>query len=286
MENLRFVIVTGLSGAGKSQAIRALEDMGYFCVDNLPPALLVKFAEICAQAEKKVSRVAVVIDARGAGFFGAMADDLGYLRQAKFPYEILFLEASNETLVRRFKETRRPHPLAGDGDLLEGIKAERETLKYLRNRASIVIDTSSLTPQQLREELRGAFTTSEPQGMTIRILSFGYKKGIPIDCDLVFDVRFLPNPFYIPELKPLPGTNPKVMEYIMSQPDTAEFLPKLINFVDYLLPHYEREGKSYLVIGIGCTGGQHRSVMVAEYLRQHLSGQNRRVFVEHRDCSI
>jgi len=280
----RFVIVTGLSGAGKTQAIRYFEDLGFFCVDNLPPALITKFAELCAHSCGRVGRVAVVTDARGGAFFDDLLASLDELRGIGVGYQILFLEASDEVLVNRYKETRRPHPLAsGDRSLLESIQEERRRLDEIRGRADKVIDTSNLPPRELRDEIANLFAADSATGMTISITSFGFKYGLPLDADLVFDVRFLPNPHYQPRLRPLPGTDHSVEEFVLRSEGTQPFLDRLYALIDFSLPRYASEGKAYLSIALGCTGGRHRSVVLAHQLAQHLRDQGHRVIVDHRD---
>jgi UPF0042 nucleotide-binding protein len=276
------VFVTGLSGGGKTQALRSLEDMGFFCVDNLPPALILKFTELCTQSVGKINRIALVVDIRGGEFFDTLFEVLKELKARQIRYEILFLEASDETLVRRFKESRRRHPLSDD--VTEGIKEERNRLLDLRGRADRIIDTSSLTTQQLKEELSGIYGTgSDPMKMVITVMSFGYKYGLPLDSDLVFDVRFLPNPYYEPSLRFLTGNDQVVQEYVLKSPATNEFMDKFTDLVDFLIPHYIKEGKSSLTIAIGCTGGMHRSVTLANHLSSILREKEHRVIVKHRD---
>jgi len=286
VEKIKFVIITGLSGAGKTQAVRALEDLGFFCVDNLPPTLIPKFAELCAQSEGKISKIALVIDIRGGQFFGDLFDSLEHLEETGFVYQILFLEAADETLVRRFKETRRRHPLAPHGRLLDGITAERKQLEELRGRAHRIIDTSELTPNQLRDEIMSFFAEdAEIDRLGITFVSFGFKYGLPLDADLVFDVRFLPNPHYVESLRPLPGTDAAVKEYVTKWSITGKFIEKSFGLLDFLLPHYLNEGKTTLTIAIGCTGGKHRSVVVAEKLKEMLQEKGYEAVAEHRDVA-
>lgn len=281
-ESTKLVIVTGLSGAGKTQAVRCLEDLGFFCVDNLPPDLIPGFAELLRQPGVEVKRVALVMDIRGGTFFNALFKALSFLEQSDLHYEILFLEAGDEALVRRYKETRRRHPLSPD--LLEGIRAERKRMEELRGRASKIIDTSELTPQQLREQIRELYGEENQSPLVITVVSFGYKYGIPLDADLVMDVRFLPNPHYLPELRDATGQDQVVKDYVLGTPATQEFLGRFTDLLRFLVPYYVSEGKSHLVIAIGCTGGQHRSVVLAESIGSFLE-QNTyyRVSVKHRD---
>ena len=282
---MRFVIVTGLSGAGKTQAIRSLEDLGYFCVDNLPPTLIPKFAEACYKTDGKIDKIALVIDIRGGQFFNDIFESLNYLKEQGYKYEILFLDASEEVLIKRFKESRRKHPLAPDGRILNGIIMERNKLRELKDRADNIIDTSNLVTRELREEITKIYS-EEGQMETelmITVLSFGFKYGIPVDSDLVFDVRFLPNPFYIPELKEYSGKDTSVMKYIMSFKETSEFINKLENMLEFLIPNYLKEGKRQLIISIGCTGGRHRSVFIANAIYNRLKNNGHKVNIDHRD---
>ena len=282
---MRFVIVTGLSGAGKSQAVRSMEDMGYYCIDNMPSSLIPKFAEICIGSKGKFDTVALVCDIRGGTDFDELFSGLDDLKRDGYEYDILFLDASDETLIQRYKETRRRHPLDKDGRLPEAISAEREILALMKKRATHIVDTTGKLSQQLRKEIISLFEpTAMKDGLAANIMSFGFKYGIPLDADLVFDVRFLPNPFYIAELKKLSGKDEPVAQYVMSFPQSGIFLDKLCEMVDYLIPHYVDEGKSQLVIAIGCTGGRHRSVTIAEALHKYLKAKGQRVIVTHRDC--
>ncbi len=281
-----FLIITGMSGAGKTQVIRALEDVGYFCVDNFPPALIEKFAELIDESQQQIHRVALVIDIRGGLFFDDLFAALEKLEERGFVYRILFLEASNEVLVRRFKETRRRHPLADQGGTLNAIFKERKRLEEIRGKANWIIDTSAQSPRQLRGEVSGIFSEEEAlERMVVHIVSFGYKRGLPLDADLLFDVRFLPNPHYVESLKHLDGTSPEVNEYVFKWTVTKTFMRKLYDFISFLLPHYMNEGKSQLTIGIGCTGGKHRSVALADHLGALLTNNGFKVMVEHRDAA-
>jgi len=283
VEQVRFVIITGLSGAGKSEAMHAFEDMGYFCVDNLPPALIPKFAELCAKSGGQVNQVALVIDIRGGQFFANLFDALAELEAVGFQYKILFLEASDEALVRRFKATRRRHPLSPEGGILEGIHEERRRLQELKGRAHHIVDTSHLTPRELKETIAHLLGQDGTDGIAVTILSFGFKHGVPIDADLVFDVRFLPNPYWVEDLAAADGCDPAVEEYVFKWPVTQRFMEKLFDLLDFLMPQYTRETKSHLLIGIGCTGGRHRSVAVARRLGEFLQSRGYRVAVQHRD---
>ena len=281
---MRFIVITGISGAGKSLVAKYLEDAGFFCNDNLPPMLIPKIAEICSQSYGKMEKVALVIDIRGGELLNDLFPGLDALREAGHTYEILFLEASDRVVVKRYKETRRAHPLAPGGMLMKGIIEERRVLQKIKDKADFVIETSNLTPRQLKEEITNiigretAFT-----GIIINIISFGFKYGIPIECDLVFDVRFIPNPFYIDSMKRLSGRNETVRSYVLKMQETVEFMNKLNDMLDFLIPNYIKEGKSQLVIGIGCTGGRHRSVAIADSLHATLLEKRHRVIVEHRD---
>ncbi|WP_227762299.1 RNase adapter RapZ [Zhaonella formicivorans] len=279
----QLVVVTGMSGAGKTQAIRCLEDLGFFCVDNLPPTLIPKFTELLSEPEDRLHKVGLVMDIRGGKFFGSLQDALGYLDDHGLKYELLFLEASDEALVRRFKETRRRHPLSSQGRVLEGIIEERKRLEPLRGRATKIIDTSELSPRQLKQQVAELFGSKRDYKLVVTVVSFGYKYGIPLDADLVMDVRFLPNPFYVKELRDLSGEDPKVQEYVMASPETNVFIEKFAEMLNYLVPYYIREGKTHLVVAIGCTGGQHRSVTLANQIRDLLNNPDYKIIVTHRD---
>ena len=259
--------------------------MGYFCVDNLPPTLITKFAEACSQSAGKIDKVALVIDIRGGVFFNDLFQSLKELSKEQFKYEILFLDASDEVLVKRFKEKRRSHPLAGNGRVIKGIELEREKLREVKENADIIIDTSKYKIGDLREEMTKRFGDEiiPEKQMAITVLSFGFKYGIPVDSDLVFDVRFIPNPFYIPELKPFSGLDKPVNDYVLEQEETIEFLEKLNGMLDFLIPNYKKEGKRQLIVAIGCTGGRHRSVAIANEIYKSLHEKNYNVYIEHRD---
>ena len=282
---MRFIIVTGLSGAGKTEATRSLEDMGYFCVDNLPPKLIPKFAEACVQSQGKIDKVALVIDIRGGIFFDDLFESINYLKEQEFKYEILFLDASDEVLVKRFKESRRSHPLAPGSRIITGINDERKRLREVKDRADIIIDTSKYAIKDLREEMSKNYGNShQPEkDLSITVLSFGFKYGIPVDSDLVFDVRFIPNPFYIPTLKPFSGNDEPVKDYVLAQEETKGFIKRTDDLLEFLIPNYKKEGKRQLIISVGCTGGRHRSVAIANALYETLAKKNYNVSVEHRD---
>jgi len=283
---VRFVIVTGLSGAGKSQAIKFLEDHGFFCVDNLPPALLPKFTELCSQANSKIEKVAIVIDIRGGKLFDELFEYLSSMKEQGFCYEILFLEASDQVLIKRFKETRRSHPLSPEGRIITGIEKEKTLLEGLKKRANYIIDTSNLSIRQFKEQINSIFLEGKSfEGVIITVISFGFKYGIPIDSDLVFDVRFIPNPFYIENLKKLTGKDNLVKEYVLQFDESKEFIKRTEDMLEFLIPNYIKEGKSQLIVSIGCTGGKHRSITIAEELAALLGAKGHRVVTEHRDIS-
>ena len=281
---MEFLIITGMSGAGKSQAVKALEDINYYCMDNVPPSLLPEFASLCRESKKSIEKVAIVVDIRGGIFFDDLFKSLDFLESEGFKHEILFLDAKDSILTKRFKELRRPHPLTPDGRVLDGIETERLKLKEVKAKANHLIDTSNLTTAMLKEEIHRIFLEGkEHKKLSVSIISFGFKLGIPIDCDLVFDVRFLPNPHYIDELKNKTGNDEEVQKYVMKFSESNEFFRKLTGMVDFLIPHYIKEGKSQLVIGIGCTGGKHRSVTIANMLGDYIEKDNYRTVVTHRD---
>jgi len=282
---MKILIVTGLSGAGKTQVIKALEDIGYFCVDNMPPELMPKFAEICHRASEKMEKIAVVTDIRGGDMFGELAAAIDELEELGYETEILFLEASDETLIKRYKETRRLHPSADGGRITDGIMKERELLSGAKNKADHIIDTSNMSASMLRASIKALYGTQLSDGLMINVMSFGFKYGIPLDGDLVFDVRFLPNPFYIPELKEYTGLQTCVHDYVMEFDESQKFLKMLTDMVEFLIPEYVKEGKNQLVIAIGCTGGHHRSVTLAEELYKFLKKNEHNVTITHRDIN-
>ena len=283
---MRFVIVTGMSGAGKSTVLRVLEDAGYFCVDNLPVMLIEKFAEIAHDDKLGVSSVAIGVDIRNGEALGEMNLCLEELKKNDYNYEILFLDANEPELVKRYKETRRTHPLSKDGRIRDGIEAERKKIEFLKQRADYIIDTSGLLTRELKSEAEKIFVTGDPyNNMIITVMSFGFKYGIPRDSDLVFDVRFLPNPYYVPELKPMTGNDKPVQDMVMSVPEYDSFMEKLTDMVNFLLPLYKQEGKNQLVVCIGCTGGKHRSVTVANAFYEKMLESPYSVRIFHRDIT-
>ena len=283
----RFIVLTGLSGSGKSQAIRALEDLGYFCVDNIPTTLIPTLADLVRR--EGIARVAIVVDIREKNFLAEFAKAYRKLRAMKgLNPALIFLEATHATLVRRFSETRRPHPLAPDRSAAEGIREERELMKPIRRLADHIVDTSRMTVHELRHAFRNVESGRSPGSqLVVTVLSFGFKHGIPVDSDLLFDVRFLPNPHFVPELRPHTGRDPQVRSFLDRSPATHEFLDHTLNLLRFLIPQYVAEGKSYLTVGIGCTGGRHRSVMIAEALKKGLAGlKGVQIRVRHRDIAI
>jgi UPF0042 nucleotide-binding protein len=281
----QLVIITGMSGAGKTIAVQSLEDLGFFCVDNLPPILIPKFAELIEQSNGKIGKVALVIDLRGREFFTALEESLRYLKENhSIKNEILFLDSTDASLVRRYKESRRRHPLAPSGLPLEGISLERKLLEDLKGSATQIIDTSVLKPSELKEIITTRFMNIESNRISVNVISFGFKYGVPIDADLMFDVRFLPNPHYIETLRPFSGQSTEVYEYVMKWNETQEFLVKLLDMLHFLIPQYTKEGKTQIVLAIGCTGGKHRSVAIAEYLGKMLANsESEWVRISHRD---
>lgn len=281
MTNL--LIISGLSGSGKSTAANVLEDLGYYCVDNIPPTLLPNFIELCENSDKGISKVALVIDIRERVSFGSAPEVIEEFKKKGYPVDMIFLESSDEILVKRYKETRRKHPLSDDGNILDGISREREMLAELKKLSSYTIDTSELNVHELSDIIKNKFKTANNQNILLNIISFGFKHGIPNDADMIFDVRFLPNPHFVESLKDLNGTDKDVVEYIMAKDQSTEFMEKIIEFLQYLIPNYEKEGKSYLTIAIGCTGGKHRSVAITEKLADHFDYLS--PITRHRDIS-
>ena len=283
-ERLDIIVVTGLSGSGKSVAIRALEDRGFFCIDNLPVALIPKFIELCLGYGEGIKRLALGIDLREGLFLQSWPEVLADLRAVGHHVEVLFLDAADEVLLRRFSETRRPHPLAGDGPVQEGIARERKALEGMRALADKVIDTSQFNVHELKKEVEEQYSQSvSPRKMNLFLTSFGYKYGIPPDADMIFDVRFLPNPFFVDELKGKKGLEPDVEEFVLQHEETHGFLDRLYALLEFTLPQYVREGKTSLTLALGCTGGKHRSVVLVEELKRRLNGEQFRIHVKHRD---
>ena len=284
---MKFVIVTGLSGSGKSETMRALEDMGFYCVDNLPPALITKFAELCYQPNSSIDKVALGIDIRGRKFFEALHESLSYLQKENYKYEILYLDCADDVLLKRYKMTRRNHPLSRNIQIPEGIRMEREIMEPLKSLADSIVDTTNMKPKDLKEEIEKIFSEGEENSkLTISLVSFGFKHGIPSDCDLVFDVRFLPNPYYAEELRPKTGDDKEVRDYVMNSKISEDFYEKLSDMVQFLVPQYIEEGKQHLVIGIGCTGGRHRSVTISNMIYDELTNKGYRVVKKHRDSML
>lgn len=279
----KLLIITGMSGAGKTVAVRSFEDLGYYCVDNLPPALLPKFLELMKDSTNNIRKVALVMDLRGREFFDSLVEALDLLSKEDWLQEhIIFFDAQDKTLVSRYKETRRSHPLSVGGLPLDGIKQEREILDELRGRSQRIIDTTSLKPKELREKIVDLYADENQEVFSVHFVSFGFKYGTVIDADLVFDVRFLPNPHYIGHLQPLTGLNQEVSSYVFKWPDTKTFNEKVLDLLEFMLPQYKKEGKSQLVVAIGCTGGQHRSVAITEYFAKKLSPEYI-THITHRD---
>jgi len=284
MAGLKLVVISGLSGSGKSHALNCFEDAGYFCIDNLPPALLPTFVDLCNQQGGEIKNVGLGIDVRERVFFADLIGILERMKSLGHFVELLFFEAREEVLVRRFSESRRPHPLLPHLPVLEGVRFEKERLQEMRRHADRIIDTSDLTVHDLRELLVRQFRQDTvPRPLTISLLTFGFKFGVPYDVDLLFDVRFLRNPFFVPDLKPLTGEDPRVRKYVLDDPDAVAFIGKLDNLLQFLIPLFERERRSYLNVGIGCTGGRHRSVAIALRLQESFAAVGYQASVIHRD---
>ncbi|HTN44115.1 MAG TPA: RNase adapter RapZ [Nitrospiria bacterium] len=284
--DLRLVIVSGLSGSGKTNALKCFEDLGFFCVDNLPPPLLPVFADLCTQSSAGITKVAVGIDIRERDFLRDFLTIAERLKRDGYHCELIFFEANDEVLVRRFSETRRPHPLAKNMPILEGIQKEREQLAELKKRSDRIIDTSAFTIQQLKDVIAQYYLDQgEIRKPSISVISFGYKYGIPYETDLLFDVRFLQNPNFVSELKPLSGEDPSVQEYVFRKPEADRFIELVKSFLAFLVPFYEKEGRPYLTMAIGCTGGRHRSVAMARRLHDDLKAAHYQVVLRHRDVN-
>lgn len=283
-DDLEVIIVTGLSGSGKSVAIRALEDNGYFCIDNLPALLIPKFIDLCEGYHEGITRIALGVDLRAGQFLQALPQVLADMRHAGHRVQVLFFDASDDVLLRRFSETRRPHPLAGEEPIQEGISRERKALEGMRELADKVIDTTELNVHELKREMEERFCQAPySRSMNVFLTSFGYKYGIPHDTDMILDVRFLPNPYFVSELRAHDGLETEVEEYVLKNEETRAFLDRLYSLLEFALPLYEREGKSSLTLALGCTGGRHRSVVLVEELHKRLGGGKFRIHVKHRD---
>lgn len=281
---MKYVILTGMSGAGKSSVLKFFEDIGYFCVDNLPPSLISKFIELCDKPATEIEKVAIGIDIRGGKLFDDFFTYLSEIKNENHSFEILFLDCCDDVLLKRYKETRRSHPLAKGERIISGIIRERELLSDIRRKSDYIIDTSYILARQLKQKINDIFLDNKQfNSLMINVLSFGFKYGIPSDADLVFDVRFLPNPFYIEELKPLTGNDVSVHDYVMKYGESKVFLQKLIDMINFLIPNYIKEGKNQLVIAIGCTGGKHRSVTLANELYSELNNLQYSSIITHRD---
>lgn len=283
---MKLTIVTGLSGAGRTSALHRLEDLKYFCVDNLPPELIPSFAQLCLNNPKPLKKVAIAVDTRMGDWFNTIYDAIEKLRKMDLELSILFLDSSDSTLVSRFKQTRRPHPLSQSGDIISGIHAERRQLQRIKDLSDRVIDTSTYSIRKLYDVIDNSFTENTDNSLLISVISFGYKRGIPLDADLVFDMRFIPNPFYIEHLKHSSGLTREVKEFVFSYERIGKFIDKIEDMVNYIGPYFLEQDKKQLVICIGCTGGMHRSVAVAQELYERLSINNKQVYLEHRDLNL
>lgn len=284
---MELIIITGMSGAGKSKVIENMEDIGYYCVDNMPTKLISKFTNLAEQSNGTINKMAIVVDARAGDMFNEFTTELDLLLENEINFKVLFLDANENTLLKRYKETRRKHPLLNDenSSLSNAIKKEKELLKKAKDRANYIIDTTYLTPSQLKEKINSIFLDNISSSILINTMSFGFKFGYPSEADLVFDVRCLPNPFYIDDLKEKTGLNKEVCDYVMQFEQAQKLFEKLVDLIDFLIPLYINEGKTQLVIAFGCTGGKHRSVTFAEYMYKHLKEKNKRVIVNHRDIT-
>ncbi len=280
---MEVVIITGFSGAGKSQAANCLEDLGYYCVDNMPPALIKNFITLVADSKSNINKVAFVMDIRGGAFFEEIKPCLDDMRKMDVNFRVLFLEASDEVLIRRFNETRRQHPLSEKGDVVSGVKKEKTMLKEIRSMADFIIDTSNMKAAKLKAEITGILTTGDESKFSINIISFGFKHGIPLEADMVFDMRFLPNPYYVPSLKKLTGNSKKIQDYVLKHQESQDFINQVDQMVSGMVPCYMREGKYHLNIAFGCTGGHHRSVTMANVFAKKFKEEGYRITLEHRD---
>lgn len=282
---MEILVITGLSGAGKSTVLDIVEDSGYYSMDNVPPTLLPKFINLCVESNREINRIAVVLDIRTGSFFKDIVTVLDEIHANGIDYKLLYLDAKEEVLIKRYKEFRRPHPLMPKGSISEGIKLEREMLKVLRDKSDYIIDTSSLTNAMLKSKVMEFINLDDSKDLNLSFISFGFKNGILLDADLVFDVRFIPNPFYIPELKELTGLDQDIKDYVFQWDVSNEFMKKTTDLIEFLIPHYKDEGKSQLVVGIGCTGGRHRSVAIAEKLSEVFNEKKHQATAGHRDRS-
>jgi UPF0042 nucleotide-binding protein len=284
-EDRQLVILTGLSGSGKSTVLKTFEDLGFYCVDNLPVELIPTFSELYVGGESEITRAALLVDAREGRHLSQLPDAVRQLRREGVPAELVFIESSEESLLRRFSETRRPHPLGHDRPVREGLRRERQLMAPIRKLADVVIDTTRFNVHELRQFITRRFQRRGQRTLLVSLVSFGYRFGVPVDADLIFDVRFLPNPHFVPRLRRFSGKDPRVARYIKSFPQTGEFLRRIEGLLVYLIPHYIREGKSYLTIAFGCTGGRHRSVTLAEAMHRALSKHSYTAKVTHRDLN-
>ena len=281
-KNIELIVISGISGAGKSTALRAVEDLGYYCMDNIPPQLLTTFVQLYVQTKSASSKFAVVLDIRTREFFQDISLELEKLKTLGVDYKLIFLEAADETVVNRYQEMRRPHPLAADGNILDGLKEERKKLQPIKKLADYIIDTSRMNNYKLRAEINNILELGSSQ-MQVSIVSFGFKNGILLDADYVFDVRFIPNPYYIKDLKPQSGKDSAVKDYVFSFDDAKVFMDKIEDLIKFVVPRYIKEGRLQLTVGIGCTGGRHRSVALSEELKNRLKDENVKIVVDHRD---
>lgn len=286
---MKFVIVTGLSGSGKSEAMRAFEDRGFYCVDNLPPELIKNFAQLCYQPNSDIEKVALGVDIRSWSLFETFGESLNYLDEANYKYDMIYLDCNEKTLIKRYKMTRRNHPLADNENIYDAIKKEKVLMEPFKRYSSMVIDTSNMKPKNLRAEIASMYDDGDgldSPNITISVVSFGFKHGLPLDADLVFDVRFLPNPYYEKELRSKTGDDQEVRDYVMDSDISIEFRDRLFDMLDFLIPNYVKEGKQHLVIGIGCTGGRHRSVTIANMTYDYLEKNKYRAVKKHRDSKL